>query len=150
MKTLQIDEKSDEEAWKALQEADKEKDLDEIKKVLPSLPYPLAGSTLTSLQAVFAYAKAFPSLNLAELETTFRDSGMNTYLIAKEQEISDTHTIVNLQGVKDQKFVISYQFSNKPKRAKFAEGWPTSKEENLTRLAEAGFVMDGLVIKCTK
>jgi hypothetical protein len=74
---------------------------------------------------------------------------MNTYLIAKQQDIADTQTIVNLQGVGGQRYVISFQFSPRPRRAKFAEGWPSSVEENMTRLSEAGFVMDGLIPKCT-
>ena len=74
---------------------------------------------------------------------------MNTYLIAKQQEVSDTHTIVNLQGNIDQEFVVSIQFTDKPRRAKFAEGWPSSPEENLERLAKAGFPLDRMVQKCS-
>ena len=74
---------------------------------------------------------------------------MNTRLIAKEQNVSDTHTIVNLQGKIDQKYAVSIQFSDKPRRAAFAEGWPKSKEENTTRLAEAGFIADRMVPKCS-
>lgn len=74
---------------------------------------------------------------------------MNTHLIAKVQEISDTHTIVNLQGKDGQKFVVSIQWSAKPKRAAFKEGWPSSPEENMERLETAGFVMDGMVLKCS-
>ena len=73
---------------------------------------------------------------------------MNTYLIAKEQAVSDTHTIINLQGKIDQKYAVSVQHTAKPRRAKFAEGWPPTPEENLTRLTEAGFVMDRMVPKC--
>lgn len=53
---------------------------------------------------------------------------MKTYLIAKKQEVSETHTIVNLQGKVDQTYVVSFQFSAQPRRAKFAEGWPSSPE----------------------
>lgn len=74
---------------------------------------------------------------------------MNTYLIAKQQEVSDTHTIVNLQGKQDQEYVISIQFSDKPRRPKFAEGWPSSPEENMERLAAAGIPMDRMVPKCS-
>lgn len=74
---------------------------------------------------------------------------MRTHLIAKEQEISDTHTIVNLQGKTDQKYIVSIQFGAKPRRAAFAEGWPKTPEENIARLAEAGFPLDGLQSKCT-
>lgn len=73
---------------------------------------------------------------------------MNTYLIAKKQEVSDTHTIVNLQGKIDQAYALSIQLSAKPRRVKFAEGWPESAEENMVRLAEAGFIMDRMVPKC--
>lgn len=73
---------------------------------------------------------------------------MNIHLIAKEQMISEAYTIVNFQGKIDQKYVVSFQWSDKPKRAKFAEGWPSSAEENVQRLAEAGFAVDSLVPKC--
>lgn len=119
-----------EQAWEALQKADAEKDVEEIKK------------------SILAYAKAYPELTLYDLESSFRDANFNTYLIGKEQAISVTHTIVNLEGKPGQKFVVSVQWADKPRRAKFAEGWPTSKEDNMARLAEAGFVLDGFVTKC--
>ncbi len=101
------------------------------------------------MQTILAYAKAFPELTFVELEETFRAGKMNTHLIAKEQAVSDTHTIVNFQGVIDQKYAVSIQFTDKPRRAAFAEGWPKSKEENATRLADAGFVWDRAVPKCS-
>jgi len=73
---------------------------------------------------------------------------MNTHLIAKQQEVADTHTIVNLQGRIDQEYVVSIQFSSKPRRVKFAEGWPETPEENMLRLAKCGFPMDRMVPKC--
>lgn len=74
---------------------------------------------------------------------------MNTYIIAKKQEIPDTYTIVNLQGKQDQEFVVSIQFTNKPRRAKFAEGWPKDAEDNKARLETAGLPMDRMVPKCS-
>ena len=74
---------------------------------------------------------------------------MNTYLIAKKQEVSDTHTITNLQGQIDQTYVISIQFTSKPRRAKQLDNWPADAEENLSRLPEAGFVLDRMVQKCS-
>lgn len=94
------------------------------------------------------YAKAFSEVTFHDIEAVFREAGMNTYLIAKQQEVADTHTIVNLQGKSDQKYVVSIQFSAKPRRAKFVEGWPSSPEDNVARLAEAGFIMDRMVPKC--
>ncbi|CAK3951672.1 DNA-binding HEXBP [Lecanosticta acicola] len=120
-----------EEAWLAIVAGDKDKDVEDIKK------------------AIFAYAKAVPYLLLPDLEGVFRAHNMNTRLIAKEQELSAAHTIINFQGKPDMKYVVSIQWSDKPKRAKFAEGWPSSTEENLLRLAEAGFIVDSLVPKCS-
>ncbi|KAK5120696.1 hypothetical protein LTR85_006054 [Meristemomyces frigidus] len=128
---LGIKDMSAEDAWKELEAADKDKDVDDIKK------------------AILTYAKAFAEVTFEELEQTFRDAEMNTYLIAKQQEVSDTHTIINLQGKIDQEYVVSIQFSAKPRRAKFAEGWPESPEENLTRLGKAGLPMDRMVPKCS-
>lgn len=151
-----VEDLSVEDAWKAVEEADKEKEVDDIRKVSSELCLLRAvnkmlcyRTTLTLLQAILAYAKAFPEVTFEELESVFREAGMNTYLIAKEQAVSDTHTIVNLQGKIDQKYAISIQFGAKPRRAKFAEGWPDSPEENNARLTEAGFVMDRMVMKCS-
>jgi hypothetical protein len=147
--TMGIDQLTVEEAWSSLENADKEKDVDDIKKVcrIPRLMCTLANPPLLH-KAIVAYAKAFPELTFPELESGFRDASMNTYLIAKEQQVSDTHIIVNLQGKGDQTYVVSIQFSNKPRRAKFAEGWPNTPEDNMVRLAEAGFPMDRMVPKC--
>ena len=87
-------------------------------------------------------------MTFEELHQVFRDSDMKTHLIAKAQEVKDTHTIVNLQGKIDQEFVVSIQFSDKPRRAAFATGWPENAADNLVRLAKAGMVMDRLVTKC--
>ena len=94
------------------------------------------------------YAKVYDKLTFEELEGAFRDTNMNPHLIAMQKEVLDTQTIVNLQGETDQKFAISIQFCAKPRRAKFAEMWPTSPEENITRLPESGFIMDAMVDKC--
>ncbi|KAK5168181.1 uncharacterized protein LTR77_006749 [Saxophila tyrrhenica] len=122
---------SGEDAYLALLEADKERDVDDIKK------------------ALLAYAKAYPDVTLREMEEVLRSENMATHLIARQQEVSDTHTIVNLQGQQDQKYTVSIQFSAKPRRAKFAEGYPSTPAENLERLKEAGFPMDRMVQKCS-
>ncbi|QIW94662.1 hypothetical protein AMS68_000180 [Peltaster fructicola] len=118
------------EAWDALVAADEERDLDMIK------------------EATFSYAKAVPGTTLESLEEAFRREGFNTHLIAKEQPISLAHTLVNFQGARDQKFVVTFQFSAKPRRLRQDGGWPSSPEENIERLAEAGFVVDSLVPVC--
>ncbi|KAK5112715.1 hypothetical protein LTR62_003813 [Meristemomyces frigidus] len=125
-----IEDLSADDAWLKLQVADEEKDVTDIKAYMLS------------------YAKAYPQITFEELEATFRDKNMHTYLIARKQEVASNHTIVNLQGVGDQEFVVSVQFTNKPRRAKFAEGWPESPEDNLHRLSKAGLPMDRYEQKC--
>lgn len=127
---LGIKEMTAETSWQALEQADKDRDLDDFK------------------EAFFAYVRSMPELTIEELEQAFREAEFNTFVIAKQQEVSDMHTIVNLQGIPGQEFVVSFQFSAKPRRVKFSEGWPTSPEENIERLSKAGFVMDGFVQKC--
>lgn len=104
---------------------------------------------LIFLQCIHAYLKAYPEVTPIELENAFREAKLNTYLIAKEQTLSALHTIVSLQGEPDQKYVLSFQFSQKPRRLHFAEGWPSTPEENMQRLAEAGIIMDSFARKCT-
>ena len=116
----------------------------------PFLVYAQAQQTsLITEQAIYTYSKAAPDITFSELESAFREDNMHTHLIAKEQEVSDTHTIVNLQGKIDQKYVVSVQFSAKPRRANFAQGWPQSPEENIARLGDAGLPMDRMVPKCS-
>ncbi|KAK5685529.1 hypothetical protein LTS10_003610 [Elasticomyces elasticus] len=121
--SLNIKEMPAEDAWKMLEAADSDKDVDDIKS------------------AMLHYARAYPDLRFEELEQVFRDAEMNTYLIAKQQEVGKTHTIVDFQGKEDQEYVVSIQFSAKPRRAAMAEFWPSSPEDNLVRLAKAGFPM---------
>lgn len=97
---------------------------------------------------MMVYTRAIPQNTFVDLEDGFRANGFKTHLIAKEQEISETHTIVNLQGKTGCKYVVSFQLSDKPRRPKFAAGWPSSKEENLQRLQDAGYIMDGMKPKC--
>ncbi|KAJ9624797.1 hypothetical protein H2203_004747 [Taxawa tesnikishii (nom. ined.)] len=119
-----------EKAYEMMVQADEEKDVDAFKK------------------AFMSYAKALPEVTLADLEQGFRDNNFNTYLIAKEQEIFGTHTIVDLKGQTGRQYVVSFQHTDKPRRPKFAAGWPSSPEENMTRLQNAGFIMDSLKQKC--
>lgn len=136
------------DAWVLLEKADKEKEVEDIRLVRQEDCFLIRDNMLTFEQAILQYAKAYPEVSFEELETVFREANFNTYLIAKKQDVASTHTIVNLRGIGDQSYVVSIQFSAKPKRAKFSEGWPGTPEENLARLAEAGFIMDRMVPKC--
>ncbi|KAM0715080.1 hypothetical protein Q7P37_009545 [Cladosporium fusiforme] len=121
---------SPEEAWEALKAADASKESVSIKK------------------ALFSYAKSVGNTTFQDIELAFRQQDFNTHLIAKQQDVAVNWTLVNFQGKTDQKYTVAIQWSAKPRRAIFAEGWPASPEENLSRLAEAGFPMDSFVIVC--
>jgi hypothetical protein len=67
----------------------------------------------------------------------------------QERELSDTHTIVSLGGKIDQKYVLVFSWTFKPRRTFQAkEGWPANPEENLERLKSCGFVSDRGIPKC--
>lgn len=96
-----------------------------------------------------AYARALDTeFNLAEVEAALRADDLGVFLIAKEQEIAPNMTIIDLVGNADRKFVLSIQLSAKPRRAKMAQGWPESPEQNLERLVSAGYVQDCGVPLC--
>lgn len=61
-----------------------------------------------------------------------------------------TQTLVNLQGKLDCKYEVGFYFSNKPRRAILAQGWPSSTDENFKRLEDAGTPMDRGVPKCQR
>jgi len=96
-----------------------------------------------------AYARAtVDEFCLPDVEKALRDDSLGVHLIAKSQEIAANMTIVDLIGNPDREFVLSIQLSAKPRRAKMAQGWPETPEENIRRLASAGFVQDCGVPLC--
>ena len=95
------------------------------------------------------YVKAVPTTTYSELEKAFRNAAMNTYLIAYEKEVTDTFTLMDLQGNLDRKYTVGYFLNSKAQRGKLKEGWPESPEENLTRLEQAGIPVDRKIPKCT-
>jgi len=120
-----------EAAWIALIDAAKAKDLDVFRVCLK------------------AYARAtMDDFSLRGVEEALRDDGLAVFLIAKEQEIAPNMTIIDLIGNPDCKFVLSIQFSAKPRRAKMATGWPKDPAENMERLASCGYVQDCGVPMC--
>lgn len=120
------------EAWTKLVDAATTKDLDLFR---------------VSLRA---YARALiDGFSLVAVEEALRQDKLPIYLIAKEQEIAQNMTIVDLIGNPDRKFVLSIQLMAKPRRAKMAQGWPEDSKVNLERLASAGFVHDCGVPLCS-
>ena len=119
------------DAWAALIDAAKEKDLDAFRICLR------------------AYARAtMEQFSLPDVESALREDGLGVYLIAKQQEIAVNMTVVDLVGNPDREFVLSVQLSDKPRRAKLAQGWPENTTQNIERLASAGFVQDRGVPLC--
>ena len=57
-------------------------------------------------------------------------------------------TYINLQGKLDCKYQVGLHFSAVPRRTITQENWPSSPEENLERLEDAGLPMDRMIPKC--
>ncbi|KAH4029336.1 hypothetical protein HBI70_193480 [Parastagonospora nodorum] len=113
------------DAWTALVDSAKAKDLDAFRVCLR------------------AYARALKDdFDLPGVETALREDDLGVYLIAKKQDIAANMTIVDLIGNAKRENVLSVQLSAKPRRAKMAQGWPESPEQNLERLASCGYVED--------
>jgi hypothetical protein len=120
------------DAWTALVDAATDKDLDKFRICLR------------------AYARALDTdFNLADVEAALRSDNLGVFLIAKQQEIAPNMTIVDLIGNAKREYVLSIQLSGKPRRAKMAQGWPESPEQNLERLLNAGFVQDSGIPICS-
>lgn len=120
-----------EDAWIKLIDSAKEKDIDVFRTCLR------------------AYARALvDDFELPAVESALREDGLPVYLIAKKQDIAANMTIVDMIGNPGREYVLTIQLSAKPRRAKMAQGWPESPEQNLERLATAGFVHDVGVPMC--
>lgn len=87
-------------------------------------------------------------MTYSELEKRLRGENIPVYCIAQEMEVPKTMALVNLQGKAGCEFVIGFFFSAKPKRAVFATGWPSSPEENIERLGNAGVPMESFIPLC--
>ncbi|KAL8926999.1 MAG: hypothetical protein Q9208_002544 [Pyrenodesmia sp. 3 TL-2023] len=128
-----------EEAWenvvKTAKEAVESRDLDDFREALK------------------VYTKAVKDISYQEIERSFRTNDIGIFLIGTEPqsgEISDTHTLVNLAGKRDCKYKVGFFFKKTPRTAKMAEGWPSSEEENLERLKDAGVPYERGVPKCLR
>lgn len=119
-----------EEAWHAMKLAAEERDLDDV------------------MEAAYKYLKAAPQATYHQLEMAFRLQKMGIYLIALEKELSITYTNMDLQGNLDKKYTVTWRFSDKPMRPKERDIWPSTLEENLERLTDAGTPVDRGIPKC--
>ncbi|TAQ87833.1 hypothetical protein B7494_g3855 [Chlorociboria aeruginascens] len=125
-----IEDVSAELAWDQLKAASEEGDLDDMK------------------EAALKYIKATPDATYVQLEQAFRGQGLKLFLIATEKELQPTFTNMDLQGNLDRTFTVSWRKSPNHQRPKEKDSWPSSPEENLERLANAGEPVDRGIPKC--
>ena len=67
----------------------------------------------------------------------------------QEKEVTDTFTLMNLQGKLGCKYTIGYYFSEKPTRGHLKQWWPKNPEENKKRLEDAGIPVASGIPKCS-
>lgn len=100
-------------------------------------------------EALRMYLKHYPDMTYVELETALRTQSIKVWVIATERSHLPTMTNMDLQGNMDKKWAVSFRFHDKPDRPRDRAIWPSSPEENLARLADAGEPTPRLVPRCT-
>ncbi|KAF7543252.1 hypothetical protein G7Z17_g10889 [Cylindrodendrum hubeiense] len=119
------------EAWTKLKQAVSERDVDDAK------------------EAVQEYIKALDgNVTYRELQEALIEQGISLWLIATEKPLISIFTNMNLQGAMGKKYTVSYRFSEKPDRPREIDGWPQDRAEILSRLDDAGDVVDKGVPLC--
>ncbi|KAL8671331.1 MAG: hypothetical protein Q9168_004168 [Polycauliona sp. 1 TL-2023] len=149
---------SEEDAWNGVVRTAKEavdtRDLDEFREVYdPLLLMPRSQKLTTSPQAILIYQKAVKEVSYEQLERSFRTNDLGIFIIAmetREGEILDTFTLIDLSGKKDCKYKVGYFFKKTAPRGKMADVWPSSEEENLVRLQDAGVPYERGIPKCLR
>ncbi|KAH6899857.1 hypothetical protein B0T10DRAFT_9331 [Thelonectria olida] len=118
-------------AWEKLKKAVSEKDMDDAK------------------QAVQEYVKALEgNVTYRELQQALIEQDIGLWLVATEKPLIVLFTNMDLQGNMGKKYTVSYRFSEKPDRPREIEGWPRDRDELLSRLDDAGIVVDKGVPLC--
>lgn len=74
--------------------------------------------------------------------------GTNERIKLQEKQTFDVFSLIDLQGQMDREYVVGFYFSDKAPRKALKDRWPTSPEDNLERLANAGFPHDRGISKC--
>lgn len=121
-----------EAAWELIKTAAAEQDADDAK------------------DGIQAYVKALNGgISFRELQEAFIRDKIPLWLIATERSLIEIFTNMDLQGNMGKKYTVSYRFSDQPQRPREIEGWPKSHEEILSRLDDAGDVVDSGKPKCS-
>ncbi|KAL7823208.1 hypothetical protein V8C26DRAFT_425318 [Trichoderma gracile] len=118
-------------AWDKLKQAARERDVDDAK------------------EAIEEYVKALGGeVTYRQIQERLMEENVKIWLICTERDLIDTFTNMDLQGKIDKKYSISVRFSDKPERPREVDAWPNGEGEILTRLDDAGMVVDRGVPKC--
>lgn len=67
----------------------------------------------------------------------------------QEKDITDTFTLMDLDGKTGRQYHIGYFFSAQAPRGSLKESWPENPEQNMERLQNAGFPVDSMIPKCS-
>ncbi|KFA73390.1 hypothetical protein S40288_09028 [Stachybotrys chartarum IBT 40288] len=114
-----------EDAWEKLKRAAMERDVDDAK------------------EAVQEYVKALQgAVTYREIQEACIDQNIGFWLIATERGLLSVFTNMDLQGNLGKKYSISYRFSEFPNKPREKYGWPETREEILSRLDDAGDVVN--------
>lgn len=121
-----------EAAWQMIKTAAAEQDADDAK------------------DGIQAYVKAVGGdVTFRQLQQALINEQVNLWLIATERSLIEIFTNMDLQGNMGKKYTVTYRFSDKPQRPREIDGWPKSVEEILSRLDDAGDVVDSGKPKCS-
>ncbi|KAL7948879.1 hypothetical protein V8C42DRAFT_312580 [Trichoderma barbatum] len=120
-----------EAAWDKLKQAARERDADDAKEAIEEYVKALAGE-----------------VTYRQIQERLMEESVKIWLISTQRELIDTFTNMDLQGNIDKKYSISVRFSDKPERPREINAWPDGDDEILSRLNDAGMVVDRGVPKC--
>jgi hypothetical protein len=120
------------DAWSKICQGAKDRDMDIVK------------------EGIAEYVKAEPATTYAELHKAFQNQSLDVFIMAIEKpQLVGALTNMDLQGNLGKKYTVSFRFSDKPARAREAEYFPKTAEENLQRLEDAGEPVNRGQSKCT-
>ncbi|KAL6699812.1 hypothetical protein J3F84DRAFT_404782 [Trichoderma pleuroticola] len=118
-------------AWDKLKQAARERDVDDAKEAIEEYVKALAGE-----------------VTYRQIQERLMNENVKLWLISTQRELIDTFTNMDLQGNIDKKYSVSVRFSDKPERPREINVWPDGIDEILSRLDDAGIVVDRGVPKC--
>ncbi|KAG4287760.1 hypothetical protein FPRO06_05412 [Fusarium proliferatum] len=122
---------SADDAWNKIKQAVIDRDVDDAK------------------EAVQEYIKAVDGdITYRQLQEALIHQSIGLWLIPTERTLVQVFTNMDLQGHIDKKYTISYRFVEQADRPRELEGWPKSRDELLSRLDDAGEVVDRGVPLC--